>query len=219
MSTALESTDRPAPAWTTLADEQAAAFDRDGYLVVRQAIPYDMIDQLVTAGDQLIASDRRRDRQTGNGGRSDGFRNLLAVEPAFLPLLTWPATFPLVVQLMGPNLQLHTSHQIWRQPDPPGSPEAIRSPDWHRDIANVTRDLDHDRMPRVEIKVAFFLSDCSQSGCGQTLVAAGSHRWREPWRREPGVVDPPGAVEPLLRAGDALLFENRTWHAGGGQYR
>lgn len=201
--------------WTPLTDTQRERFEQDGFLIVRRALDPDTIDQLITAGDRLLTSDRCEGRQRTDDGRTDGFRNLVAAEPAFLPLLTWPTTFPLVVQLMGPHIQLHTSHQIWRRPDPARLPTDHRSPGWHRDIANVTRDLDHDRMPRLEIKVAFFLSDCSRSGCGQTLVAAGSHRWREPWQRPAAGGDPPGAIEPLLAAGDALLFENRTWHAGG----
>jgi len=207
-----------AHAWTELTAEQRAAFDRHGFLIVRDVLDRDMIDTLVAAGDELLASDRSRDRQTLNDGRSDGFRDLLAIDQRFLPLLTWPRSFPLVVQLMGPQIQLHTSNLIWRRPDPPGTDTRRRVPGWHRDIYNVVRDLEHDRMPRLEIKVAFFLSDCSQSGCGQTMVAAGSHRWRQPWTPAHEGDDPPGATEPRLAAGDALLFENRTWHAGGAQH-
>lgn len=199
-------------AWTPLAAEQRAAFDRDGYLIVRSAIYADMINQLIAHGDTLIASERRANRQR-QSAHYDGFRNLVAVDPTFLPLLTCPSTLPLVVQLMGPHVQIHTSHLIWMQAE--AKRGTAHAPGWHRDISTMTRDLEHDRMPRVEIKVAFFLTDCSSPGCGQTLVAAGSHRWRSAWRSSAEHPQPPGMVEPLLRAGDALLFENRTWHAAG----
>ena len=70
-------------------------------------------------------------------------------------------------------------------------------------------------MPRLEIKVAYFLTDCAERDRGQTLVAAGSHRWTHYWSPKFEGEQPPGVVEPMLRAGDALLFENRTWHTGG----
>ena len=33
-------------------------------------------------------------------------------------------------------------------------------------------------MPRTEIKIMYYLSDCSEPGCGQTWVVRGSHRWQ-----------------------------------------
>lgn len=202
----------PQSQWTTLTPDQAEAFDRDGFLVVREALDPDRVAACIEAGDRLVASDRQEGRR--DAGRSDGFRNVIALDPVFRELLCHPRTVPLVIQLMGPNLQLHTSDLIWKYPDASGE-EDKRTPGWHRDIAAVTRDLDHDRMPRLEIKVAYYLTDCLSPTDGQTRVAAGSHRWRTTWQRQPGDLDPAECVVPEMRAGDALLFENRTWHAGG----
>src|SRR5690606_29859493 len=57
------------------------------------------------------------------------------------------------------------------------------------------------------------LSDASTPDCGQTLFARGSHRLHERPRFVDDV-DPEHLVVPLLAPGDAVLFENRTWHAG-----
>ncbi len=202
----------PASPWTPLSPEQAKSFDRDGFLVVEDALEPKLVEALCEVGDRLVASDLLTGRR--DIGNSDGFRNVIALDPIFRQLLCHPTTVPLVIQLMGPHLQLHTSDLIWKAPDHDDAPDT-RSPGWHRDIGSMTRDLDHDRMPRLEIKVAYYLTDCLSPTDGQTRVAAGSHRWRTSWDRQPGEIDPPGCVTPNLKAGDALLFENRTWHAGG----
>ena len=71
-------------------------------------------------------------------------------------------------------------------------------------------------MPRVEIKVMFYLSDCLGPGFGQTWVARGSHKWQPggkgAWQgpeAKARIVEEGRGVEPRLRAGDALFFENR----------
>lgn len=197
--------------FTPLSDEQRLAFERDGYLVVPRAIGPDTVAALVAAGDRLVASNLVTGRQRNDRGY-DGFRNVVALDPAFEALLACEATLPLVLQLMSPNLQLHTSHLIYKQPSGDGT--AARDPGWHRDINTFPSDLGHAAAPRVEIKVAFQLSDASEPGCGQTVVSPGSHRLKEALRTNADG-DPDDVAEPLLSPGDAMLFENRTWHAGG----
>jgi len=49
------------------------------------------------------------------------------------------------------------------------------------------------------------------------MFLPGSHRLTAPPRIPPHAIDPPEAVIPPISATgtDAVLFENRTWHAGG----
>ena len=194
--------------------EQKRQFDEQGYLIRRGALDAGLIASLVAAGDRLIASQRRQNRQRSNGGLYDGFRNVLSMDEAFLPLLTHPATFSLVAQLLGPHLSLLTSHLIYRHPDPPGAPETSRMPGWHRDHYVSMRDLGHANIPRHSLKVAYYLTDLSEPNSGVTMMAAGSNQLKARIDFAPGQVDPPGAVEPLLQPGDCVFFENRTWHAG-----
>lgn len=199
--------------FTRLTADDRSHFEQHGYLIVPNALTSDQVARLIAASDRLIASDERRGRQTLDNGRYDSFRNVVARDPAFLELLTHPATAPLVVQLLSPNIQLHTSHLIYKQADHPDEC-GRRSPGWHRDINTCPNDLGHRATPRLEIKVCFQLSNASQPGCGQTLLARGSHRLTTDLLRHADG-DPDAIVEPLLSPGDALLFENRTWHAGG----
>ena len=197
--------------WCKLSTQQASDFERDGFLIVRNALDQDLVQRITEVGDRLVNSDLELGRR--DAGPSDGFRNVIVHDPVFLDLLCHHKTFPLVVQLMGPHLQLHTSDLIWRKSEPSSDEPAPLG--WHRDIARMTRDLDYARMPRVEIKVAYYLTDCPNPSYGQTNVAAGSHRWLEAWKRTENEAKPPGATAPILKAGDAIFFENRTYHAAG----
>lgn len=199
--------------YTPLTREQKEQFDSEGYLIVRGALRPEQVERLIAAGDRLMASDLTESRQT-NSATYDSFRNCVALDDTFLELLTHPATVPLVVQLFGPNLQLCTSHLIYKYPNPPETSGTFRQPGWHRDVANTPFDLGHAHIPRMEMKIAYYLTDTTVPCSAVTMFAPGSNHLKEALRIPDGEVDPPGAVEPALRAGDAVFFENRTYHAG-----
>ncbi|MEU9473643.1 phytanoyl-CoA dioxygenase family protein [Streptomyces avermitilis] len=69
-------------------------------------------------------------------------------------------------------------------------------------------------VPRMSIKAVYLLSDLAPD-TGVTMVVPGSHTETGPVIVPAGAIDPPGAISPDLRPCDVLLFENRTWHAGG----
>ena len=194
--------------------EQKRQFDEEGYLIMRNALDAESVSALIEAGDRLIASDRQLNRQRRPGGKYDGFRNCVSMDEAFLPLITNPRTFSIVAQLLSPHLSLLTSHLIYRQPDPPGSPDTERLPGWHRDHYMSMRDLGDQHIPRHSLKVAYYLTDLSEPNSGVTMMAAGSNQLKQRMEIAPGQVDPASKVEPLLNPGDAVFFENRTWHAG-----
>lgn len=187
-------------------------FERDGYVHIPQVLPQDLVDRLVAAGDKWVASDHQDMRQQAGNG-TDGFRNCISLDEAFLELIAYPAMLPYLVTMLGPDIKLLTSHLIYRSPAAKDTPRLKRVPGWHRDFAKAQRSLGHARMPRLDIKVAYCLSDLPTSNCGGTLFVPGSHTLKEKLDFEPGT-DPEGAVEPTVRAGDCVIFENRTWHAG-----
>jgi ectoine hydroxylase-related dioxygenase (phytanoyl-CoA dioxygenase family) len=129
-------------------------------------------------------------------------------------LLMHPKVFPLVVQLMSPNLSLLTSHLIYKHPNPEGTSPNVREPGWHRDIQYTPEDLGHDKVPMLDIKAAYYFTDLSEPNCGATMFARGSQYLKTKLPIPPGKADPDTAVEPRLRPGDCVLFENRTFHAG-----
>src|SRR4029078_7701056 len=60
---------------------------------------------------------------------------------------------------------------------------------------------------------AFYLTDLTEPNWGATLFSPGSNHVKHALEIPPGKPDPENVVEPLLKAGDAVFFENRTFHA------
>ena len=199
--------------YTPTPQEQIRQFDEEGYLVVRDVLDRASISVLIEASDRLIASDIQTGRQSNLTGLYDGFRNSIALDDAYIPLMTHPTILPLVIHLLGSNLQLMTSHLIYKYPNPPDTPEHHRAPGWHRDYLQAMMALGHYSIPRIELKCAYYFTDLSQPKSGNTMVVPGSNQATAPLAVPEGG-DPDGAIEPLLNPGDCLLFENRTWHAG-----
>ncbi len=200
--------------YTKLTEEQRQQFRDEGYLIVRNVLDDVSISRLIEAGDRIIAKEDRFNRFQTNGGLYDGYRNCITIDDAFIPLLTNGITLPLVIQLLGSNLQLSTSHLIYRYPDPPGTPDTVRRPGWHRDNGRTQLDLGQGKYPRIGLKCAFYLTDLSQRKSGVTLLAPGSNQLVDRIEIPPGATDPANALEPLLNPGDCVIFEYRTWHAG-----
>lgn len=199
--------------FTELTEEQRAQFHNEGYLILRNVLDEATISNLIAAGDRLIASEERLNRQK-NSEFYDGYRNCISMDDAYIPLVTNEVTLPLVIQLLGSNVQLSTSHLIHRHPDPPGSPDTLRRPGWHRDNGRTSLDLGPDNYPRIGLKCAFYLTDLSEPNSGVTMLAPGSNQLKVGVDIPEGKVDPANAIEPLLNPGDCVIFEYRTWHAG-----
>ena len=199
--------------YTKLTDEQRAQFRDKGYLIVRNVIDEAAISRLIVAGDRLLAAGERFNRFK-TSEFYDGYRNCITMDDAYIPLLTNAITLPLVIQLLGSNLQLSTSHLIHRHPDPPDTPDTIRRPGWHRDNGRTSLDLGPGNYPRIGLKCAFYLTDLSEPNSGVTMLSPGSNQLSERVDIPEGRVDPANAIEPLLNPGDCVIFEYRTWHAG-----
>lgn len=196
--------------------DDLAAFDRDGYLVLRDAISPELREKVAAVSDRLLASDRTAGRDRSTDGK-DGFRGVVAMDDTFLPLVANPAVLPTIVGLLSTNVHLMSSNLIYMPSIPPGGKRTIRVPErhgWHRDMAAATCDLGREKIPRLSIKAAYYLSDITPDA-GITMVLPGSSNDTGPVVVPEGAIDPPGAVTPGLGPCDVLLFENRTWHAGG----
>ena len=187
-----------------LTDAQRRAFAADGFLLIPQAIDAATVACLTRAGDRLLQSflDDPAEIQMQ-------LRQGVVEEEAFDQLVSNSATVPLVVQLLSPNIQLHSASLIYKKPQDPHTTAPRRG--WHRDIG-IAEDLGQAGLPRLGVKVCYCLTDFAAPNSGMTMMARGTHRNEMPLAIPAGAVDPPTVVDPLLRAGDAILFENRTFH-------
>lgn len=195
-----------------LQPEQRKSFDEDGFLVVPGALSRETVDRLTDACDGLARAFLDKPKLFGRPEYNHlDLRPGLLRENALLALVTNSSTVPLVVQLLSPNIHLHSTALIYKRPESPDVPRFRRG--WHRDI-RIPRDLGHEALPRVGIKVCYCLTDFHQADCGMTVMARGTHLKTEPLAIPKGEIDPLDVeVRDLrLNRGDALLFENRIFH-------
>ena len=148
-----------------LTEAERRDFDADGFLIIRQAIDTETVTRLTDAGDRLMKS-FMDDPNSVYSQRRDG----VVQEAAFDSLLSNSTTVSRVVQLLSPNIHLHTASLIYKKPQPPDTTPPDRG--WHRD-AGITEDLGHKGLPRVGIKVCYCLTDFLEPNSGMTLMARG----------------------------------------------
>ena len=204
---------RSAPAH--LNDEQRRFFELNGYLIIKGALAAEQIAHFLSIVDGV--EQRQRASAGVPGGQFLEVRNAVAREHALLELLDWPSTFPLVAELMGPAIQLNTSHVMVRPPQPAGTAATFKAIDWHRDGCAEVFPV-HGTFPWIYTKIGYFLTDLSRPGMGNLRVIPGSHLRAEQPDHPAGRIDPEGAIEVLTKPGDAVIFQQRMWHAVGPNY-
>ncbi len=210
--------------------QQARDFDDQGFVVLEEFFDPSELDRLLQAIDdvgELIRAEKEL-------GPEDPFavRNALAHHEAFLDLIDHPRMLPLVVDAIGWNIQIRTTHLDVRPPYPDDLKARItgvgmgedgkagyRNVGWHPDLASddlfMAPSLD-GRLPFMEVKVFYVLYDMTESNCGNLWLVPGSHRRRPAELRERGNgADPEGAVELKLPIGSAVLWRTAVWHCVG----
>jgi ectoine hydroxylase-related dioxygenase (phytanoyl-CoA dioxygenase family) len=195
-----------------LTPEQRKSFDDDGFLVVRNVLDADTVAKCLAAGDRLaeafLAKKEVLDRPEYN---HLDFRPGVVSEKTLLELVSHPAGVSLMLQLLGPNIHLHSTALIYKRPSSSDAPAFRRG--WHRDI-RIPKDLGHQYLPLVGIKICYCLTDFRERESGMTLLARGSHRRTGPLVIRKGAVDPEDVelCDLRLDAGDIFIFDNRLFH-------
>ena len=216
--------------------EQQRSWEEDGLIIIEDFFTAPELGHL----QQAVDSVGDVWRETTNSGVDAPFavRNVVAHHDAFLDLVDHPRILPLVVDAIGPNIQLRTSHLDYRPPYAEDVQQELRANlhadpskngvagannvSWHPDLAGLFLTASHDGIiPFMEVKVFYTLSDMRQPNCGNLWLAAGSHKrhhtelqeWRESGSTEP----PQGAIELRLPAGAAVLWRTACWHCVGPQ--
>lgn len=191
--------------------EQLEQFERDGFLVMRNVLSEEQVAHFSTIVDKLAREERGDDEN-----QTVEIRNAVARDAALLPLLDWKSTFPLMTQIMGWNIQLTTSH-VFVRPPTPQEDDKFKAISWHCDGPNPHFPAIGGVQPRMYAKIGFFLTDLSQPDMGNLRVVPGSHlSAASPERDANG--EPINAIQVLTNPGDAVFFEQRTWHAVGPNY-
>jgi ectoine hydroxylase-related dioxygenase (phytanoyl-CoA dioxygenase family) len=190
-----------------LESDERERFERDGYLMLRGVLDRDIIGTVRAAAQREEAA-FRSDSAVGPHHVLNQ-HDLVGRDPVWLELCDWPTTFPLVWGVLGWHIQLFHTQLLVTPPAPRGSSPG--SYGWHQDNNRMNLDLETTPQPRISMKIGYFLSDVAESGMGNLWVVPGSQSRARP---APGGDETPnGAVELKARAGDAVLFDRRLWHA------
>jgi ectoine hydroxylase-related dioxygenase (phytanoyl-CoA dioxygenase family) len=174
-------------------------FERDGFVVVPGALGRTEVRRLEAAVDRVWA----------NTCGSQSALHLLAfvgLDDAFLELVDHAACLPLVADVLGWNIYAYHCHLDIHPPEPAAEPRWR----WHQDGGRQNVELGSPR-PRLSVKVAWFLTDVATAEHGALRVVPGSHL-QDSLSRD---YEPPDAVPVTVRAGDAVIFDRRLWHARG----
>ena len=178
--------------------------ERDGLVAIPDALEPAAVERLGAAVDRVW-----RARRPHGGALHE--LSFLGLDPIFCELLDHPRVLPLVVDALGWNVYVHHCHLDVHPPlgEPPDGRWR-----WHQDGGRQNVDLAPPR-PRLSVKAAFFLSDVPTPKHGAMWVIPRSHL-RDCLERPAGpFAHPPGAEPLLVRAGTAVVFDRRLWHARG----
>ena len=195
-----------------LIEEESQKFERDGFFVVHDALPPQLVGELVAAVDRLDREYRARDGICSN--ELIHILDFIGRDPSFLKLLDWPLTFPKVWGILGWNIQLYHTDMIISPPEKNEESRRKKRLEWHQDSGRLNLELEGDPRPRVSLKVGFFLTDTSKPGHGNFCIVSGSHRRNELEIPQDGVSDPEDALAVCVPPGTAVFFDRRLWHSG-----
>jgi len=194
---------------TGISDAQRAAFDRDGYIIIRDALSKNEIGALLEAGER--AQERWLADPDRKGSDNPFLRRvepLIEYDDAFVELLDHPGYFPVIRELLGDGIAIiDTAYFV----SPPGQGWGSTS-EWHIDEA--LTGPDGAPIP-LFAKVTIPLVDIADIDDGPTAVVPGSHALSYndilPDPQDPR--DMPGKVPILVPAGDVYIFHGRVHHA------
>ena len=190
-----------------LTDVERKAFEDEGFVLLHDVLDADDVARYLEVADRFDAEYRAQDGITPFHVLN--LHDLVGRDDAFLDLVDHPETLPRVVAALGWNIQLFHTQLVVTPPAPDGA--AAGAYGWHQDNNRMNLDIETPPPhPRVSVKIGFLLTDLPEPGMGNLCVVPRSHLLGRPTFDGP---QPPGALELTGRAGDAILFDRRIWHA------
>jgi ectoine hydroxylase-related dioxygenase (phytanoyl-CoA dioxygenase family) len=196
-------------------DDWIARFHRDGFLVVQEVLPSELIEVLKDDLDVALRDHPNR----GKPGSSLQLR-MFETSPANVELFEQEPIVTFAERLIGDDRpgwgpdHVHVVHNNSFRTSPGGSTP------WHQDDPPHIRSLNGEPLTNVHLPVMlvtcnYYLTDVTEAEHGPTEFVPGSHLFggappedmsATPWADE--------TVLALGKAGTALLFNCQVWHRG-----
>ncbi|OAS22108.1 phytanoyl-CoA dioxygenase family protein [Paenibacillus oryzisoli] len=182
-------------------------FNEDGYLILPGILSEDKVNRLNAAIDRIVAEEPE--------SLAYNIYNSVERDDEIAALIDEPSLLPLMVNLLGFNIQLHISHLTIRKPNPNDvKTESHSFINWHQDGPHPQFPQQNGITSTYYIKTCYILSDMSQPDRGNTKVIPGSHN--KPFHPESqdvnGLVS--GEIQVCGKPGDVFIFPQNLWHAG-----
>jgi phytanoyl-CoA hydroxylase len=180
-------------------------FETHGFCHVRNVIPAATLHAAAGAFEQARLGCEPV-RAAGRGAAFFDIPNILDRGQPFIDLVDLPQLFPLLVELIGADIQLnHTMARLF-YPGP-----TFTSP-FHSDLTKVLG-VSHEHTPTFLVKVHYYLDDLAENqGC--LAFIPGSQRYPAS-TPNPKNLDPEHedlVVKIVPRAGDAIIFNTHVLH-------
>ncbi|WP_020618362.1 phytanoyl-CoA dioxygenase family protein [Paenibacillus daejeonensis] len=182
-------------------------FQKDGYLVLPSVLSEDQVTRLNAAIDEVLAGEEP--------SLAYNLYNSVDRHPEFASLMEQPDILPLIVNLLGYNIQLHISHLTVRHPNPDDLKTSSQSfIDWHQDGPHPQFPAIGGITPTYYIKVCYILSDMSEPDRGNTKIIPGSHNQSYNPNSKDVRQQVDGELQICGKPGDVFIFAQNLWHAG-----
>ncbi len=198
--------------YAVLTPEQRDFIDANGYLVIENVLEPDVVAEIDAAIDELHEREADAGRLEADGRLN--IRNCITEHDAFFQLLDWHKTAPLAWGILNWNIQMITSHLLVLPSKDQPPPKVKERIGLHRDGGTSPSEMQEPH-PRILLKIAYAISDQSDPASGATVLLPGSNRLTGTPAIDTETGGARGAISMNVKAGDAFIFEQRTWHGPG----
>lgn len=194
-----------------LTEDERLEFERNGFLIVPDALTPQMTSDIEAVVDRIDGQHRAETNMDAHEWVHK--LDFVGQDEVFLDLLDWHKIFPKVWGILGWNIQLYLTHMDITPPPPPEADQEKKRLGWHQDSGRLNSELETDPRPRVSVKVGYFLTDTTEVGRGNFYVIPGSHTQNKLEFPADDVSDPEGATPVCVPPGTAVIFDRRIWHS------
>ena len=189
-----------------LTDKQKRQWAIDGYLVLEGLLTSTEVGEITRLVDGLYRKNVARN-PAADPKKGLDHRNALEDCEPLIDMIDNPRVHGLVLDLMGPYIQLSMAQVLVRPPNPDFAGYI------HTDGGEALRRIrvTETSLP-LQLKIQYFLTDVDRPNAGNFTLFPGSHL--RPYPKDDGEVSvhAPGVVQVRVKAGDAAVFAHSIWH-------